>query len=87
MTDKDERLLLSQATKLAKLGLTVERERTKLKALVERGIPYDDPKMLQTLERFTQADAEWKQLEAEHIRLRERLGMEMISIAAGRWWS
>ena len=40
MTKEDKRLLLKQATKLAVLGVTVERERNKLKKLAERGVAY-----------------------------------------------
>ena len=75
MTKDDKQQLLAQAAKLYKLGLKVEAMRKKLKQLVERGVPYDDPKMLQAYERFTQVDNEWKQLELEHLRLRERLGI------------
>jgi len=75
MTKEDKQLLVSQAAKLYQLGLKVERTRSNLKKLVERGVPYDDTKMLQAYERFTQVDNEWKQLELEHLRLRERLGI------------
>jgi len=69
----DRKILLCQARKLAALGLTVERERSKLKRLVERGIPYDDQKMLQALNRFKVVDFEWKQLETEHLQLKKLL--------------
>jgi len=36
-------------------------------------VPYDDQEMIQTLERFKAADFEWKQLEAEHLCLRQKL--------------
>ena len=75
MTKEDKRLLVSQAAKLAMLGMTVEKERSNLKKLVERGVPYTDLKMLLAYERFKQVDDEWKRLEAEHLRLRERLGI------------
>jgi hypothetical protein len=39
----DKRLLLEQAAKLYTLGVTVENERNKIKTLVDRGVPYDDP--------------------------------------------
>lgn len=72
MTKEEKRLLLRQAVKLTTLGAKVERERNRLKMLVERGVPYSAPEMLETLERFIQADAEWKRLEAEHLALQER---------------
>jgi len=38
MTSKDKRLLIKQAAKLATLGVVVEKERSSLKKLVERGV-------------------------------------------------
>ena len=75
MTKEDKRLLLKQATKLAVLGVTVERERNKLKKLVGRGIAYSAPEMLAALQRFRDADTEWKRLEVEHLELRSKLGL------------
>jgi len=76
MTNKDKRLLVKQATKLTTLGVIVEKERSNLKKLVGQGVSYDDPKMLQAYGRFVNADKEWKRLEAEHLQLRKKLGME-----------
>ena len=73
MTEKDKRLLLKQAARLTILGTTAERERGKLKKLVEQGVPYNDPKMCNALERFMQTDNEWKQLEAKYIQLRNKI--------------
>ena len=70
---EEKKLLRKQAAKLYTLGVAVENERNKLKSLVGCGVAYDDPKMLQTLKRFAQADAEWKQLEAEHLQLRQKI--------------
>lgn len=72
--DKEKkRLMLRQTARLATLGVTVEKARGRLKKLVARGVPYDAPEMLAALERFNQADAEWKQLEREHLALKEKL--------------
>ena len=75
MAKEDKQLLITQAAKLYKLGLKVEGARKNLKKLVERGVLYDDPRMFNAYEQFTEADSEWKQLEAEHLRLREKLGI------------
>jgi len=75
MTDAEHRLLISQAAKLVTLGKKVEAERNALRQLVERGVGYDDPQVAQALEQFTQADAEWKQLEAEHLRTKKKMGL------------
>ena len=75
MTNKLRILYLNQAADLATLGEAVERERSELKKLVNRGVSYDDPEMLRAFERFARADGEWRRLEEEHLKLRERLGI------------
>jgi len=72
MTKEDKRLLVSQAANLFKLGLKVEMARNKLKKLVERGVPYDDPQMVKAYEHFVEVDNEWKACEAEHLLLRKK---------------
>ena len=67
MTTTDKKRLFQQAHRLFTLGVVVERERSKLRELVERGVSYDDPEMRQALERFKAVDSEWKRLEAEHL--------------------
>jgi len=78
---EDKRLIRHQAYRLAILGAVIERERGKLKRLVEGGVPYGDQKMLQTLSRFQTADSEWKQLEAEHAQLKRKLFVSRIKDA------
>ena len=73
MTRADKQLLLRQAQKLTTLALVAERERSKLKKLVERGFSHDDQEMLQTLKRFKTADAKWKQREAEHLQMKRKV--------------
>jgi len=74
MTTEDKRLLIIQAANLFKLGLKVELARNNLKQLVERGVPYDDPQMVKTYERFVEVDTEWKQLETEYLATRKSRG-------------
>ena len=76
MTAEDKELLRRQAYRLTMLGLTVERERNKLRKLVEDGLSLDDPRIVQALGCFQTADLEWKALEAEHLRLRQKLGLK-----------
>ena len=78
MTNQDKRLLIEQAAKLVSLGLTVEKERSSLRKLVERGVPYSDPRMMQAYERFARVDNEWKHLEVEHLRRRKNLGIDLF---------
>ena len=75
MLKEDKRLSLKKAANLATLGMTVERERNKLKKLVEHGISYDAPEILNALQCFQKADAEWKRLEAEYLELRRKYEM------------
>jgi len=77
MTAKDKQLLRRQAYRLTTLGVTVENERSKLKKLIESGASYDDPRVVQAVERFQAADLEWKTLENEHLQLRQKLGLEI----------
>jgi len=76
MTTEDKQLLRRQAYRLTTLGVTVERERSKLKKLIERGVYYDDPRVARAVERFQTVHFEWTELEKAHLRLRRRLGME-----------
>ena len=74
MTNEDHRILVRQIHILYKLGLKVETEHNKLRQLVNNGVSQDDPDMIKALESYKNADAERKQLEAEHSLLRKRLG-------------
>jgi len=67
MTKQQKSLLIKQALKLTTLGIKVEQERDILRRLVEQGYAYTSPEMREALTRFRQVDAEWKQLEAEHL--------------------
>ena len=72
---KDARLLLEQAQWLVVLGERLDMERLVLKKLVDNGVDYNDPRILETLGRITEVDSEWKQLEAEHLLLRKKFGL------------
>ena len=67
MTQKQSRQLHGQACKLFTLGLKVEHFRKKLKGLVEKGVAYHSKEMIEALEAFQKADAEWKGLEQEYL--------------------
>jgi len=73
VTKEDKQLLVNQAARLYQLGLKVEQARSNLKKLVERGVPYNDSKMLHAYNRFVGVDSDWKRLEAEHLQLRAKL--------------
>lgn len=76
MTAKEKAKLVKQAGKLYTLGVTLENRREKLRRLVEKKVPYDSPQMKEALSEFQMADEEWKQLEQEHLKYRQSLGVE-----------
>ncbi|MEG2686693.1 MAG: hypothetical protein RR954_06205 [Christensenellaceae bacterium] len=73
MTTAEKAKLIGQATKLTALGYKVDAAREKLRRLVERKMPYDSKEMVKALESFQQMDAEWKELEHEHLTFRNSL--------------
>lgn len=70
---KKEKELIALGAKLTSLGLTVENKRNKLRKLVEQGVPYESPQMLQALQEFQTADAAWKELEQKYISLHNEI--------------
>jgi flagellar biosynthesis chaperone FliJ len=76
MTAKEKAKLIRQAGKLYTLGVTVENRREKLRRLVEKKVPYDSSQMKAAISEFQTADEEWKQLEQEHLKYRQSLGVE-----------
>lgn len=71
--DPRKRLLLLSAARLYSLGLDLEAAREKLRRLVEKGVSYDSEEMLRAYEEFTVLDGEWKNLEKQHLELRDEI--------------
>jgi hypothetical protein len=69
----DHGKLIQSAAKLTRHGFEVEVARSKLRRLVNKGIPYDSAQMLHALLCFRELDAEWKELEQRHLVLREKI--------------
>lgn len=67
-TEKD--LLLQSAARLYTLGIDLEGAREELRQLVGEKVSYDSPKMLAALLNFQELDAQWKELERQHLELR-----------------
>ena len=78
MTAKEKATLIKQASKLYSLGRTVEKRREKLCRLADENVPYDSPRMRESLAEFQAADNEWKQLEKEHLHYRTQFGIEDV---------
>lgn len=66
-------LLLKSAARLYSIGVDLEMARDKLKKLVEQGVPYDSKEMKDAYREFSELDAQWKELERQHIELRDEI--------------
>ena len=71
--DARKDLLLKSAARLYSLGVDLEMAREKLKKLVEQGVPYDSKEMKDAYREFSELDAQWKEMEKQHIELRDEI--------------
>ena len=72
MKNKKNELVLS-ALNLVRVGEALEAAKGKLKQLVDQGVPYESEEMKKALEECLLLQQEWKVLEAEHVRLKNRI--------------
>ena len=72
MKNKKNELVLS-ALNLVRAGEALEEAKGKLKQLVDQGVPYEPEEMKKALEECLLLQQEWKVLEAEHVRLKNRI--------------
>ena len=72
MKNKKNELVLSAIT-LVRVGEALEEAKGKLKQLVDQGVPYESEEMKKALEECLLLQQEWKVLEAEHVRLKNRI--------------
>ena len=72
MKNKKNELVLS-ALNLVRVGEALEEAKRKLKQLVDQGVPYESEEMKKALEECLLLQQEWKVLEAEHVRLKNRI--------------
>lgn len=70
-SDKD--LLLQSAARLYTLGVDVEGARETLRRLVAAGVPYESQKRRVALQNFQELDAQWKELERQHLELKAEM--------------
>ena len=66
-------LLLKSAARLYSLGVDLEMSRKKLKKLVDQGVPYNSKEMKDAYREFSELDAQWKELEKQHLELRDEI--------------
>ena len=71
MNNKD--LLIASAARLYSMGIDLEAARDRLRQLVEQGVPYSSEEMKQALRNFQELDQQWKELERQHLALRNEL--------------
>ena len=71
MAKKKNDLVLS-AIALVKIGEAMEAVKDQLRRLVEQGVPYESEEMRKALEEYLSLRQQWKELEAEHIDLKNR---------------
>ena len=71
--DARKDLLIKSAARLYSLGVDLEMTRDKLKKLVDQGVPYDSKEMKDAYREFSELDAQWKELEKQHLELRDEI--------------
>ena len=71
MDNKD--LLIASAARLYSMGIDLEAARDRLRHLVEQGVPYNSDEMRRAVRAFKELDWQWKELEREHLRLRDEV--------------
>ena len=71
--DARNELLLLSAARLYSLGLDLEAARESLRQMVERGVPYGAEELRAALWQFKKLEAQWKEMERQHLALREEL--------------
>ena len=71
--DNEKDLLIASAARLYSMGIDLEAARDRLRQLVEQGVPYNSGEMKQAVQDFKELDRQWKELEREHLRLRDEV--------------
>ena len=68
---KNELVLL--ALNLVRVGEALEEAKGKLKQLVDQGVSYESDEMKKALDECLSLQEEWRILEAEHVRLKNKI--------------
>ena len=71
--DNEKDLLIASAARLYSMGIDLEAARDQLRQLVGQGVPYNSDEMRQAVQDFKELDRQWKELEREHVRLKEEI--------------
>ena len=76
MDNKD--LLIASAARLYSMGIDLEAARDRLRQLVKQDVPYNSDEMKQAVQDFKELDRQWKELEREHLRLRDNVMKKIV---------
>ena len=71
--DNEKDLLIASAARLYSMGIDLEAARDRLRQLVEQDVPYNSDEMKQAVQDFKVLDRQWKELEREHLRVKEEI--------------
>lgn len=71
--DNEKDLLIASAARLYSMGIDLEAVRDRLRQLVEQGVSYNSDEMKRAVQDFKELDWQWKELEREHLRLRDEV--------------
>jgi hypothetical protein len=71
--DNKKDLLIASAARLYSMGIDLEAARDRLRQLVEQSVPYSSDEMRQAVQDFKELDRQWKELEREHLKLRDEV--------------
>ena len=74
--DNEKDLLIASAARLYSMGIDLEAARDRLRQLVEQGVPYNSDEMKRAVQDFKELDRQWKELEREHLSLRDEIRSE-----------
>ena len=71
--DNEKDLLIASAARLYSMGINLEAARDRLRQLVDQGVPYNSEEMRQAVSDFKELERQWKELEGEHLELRDEV--------------
>ena len=78
--DNEKDLLIASAARLYSMGVDLEAARDRLRQLVEQGVSYSSDEMKQAVRDFKALDEQWKELEREHLKLRDEVVKNPVQI-------
>ncbi len=73
--DNEKDFLIASAARLYSIGIDLEAARDRLRHLVEQGVPYNSDEMRRAVLDFKELEQQWKELEKQHLELRNNMLM------------